>query len=56
MDMDTLPYLKWRTSKALLFGSLDGTGVWGRMDTCVRVAESLHCAPDIVNQLNPKTK
>ena len=23
-------------------GSLDGRGVWGRMDTCIRVAESLH--------------
>jgi len=27
-----------------LCDSLDGRGVWGRMDTCVRMAESL-CSP-----------
>ena len=27
----------------MLCGSLDGTGVWGRMDTCICVAESLDC-------------
>ena len=48
MDMDTLLYLSWRTSKDLLSstvqtqelcsvscGSLDGRGVWGRMDMCL---------------------
>ena len=29
-------------------GSLDGRGVWGRMDTCVCVAESLCCLPEII--------
>ena len=41
---------KWIADKDLLYntrnlvfrGSLDGRGVWGRMDTCIRVAESLH--------------
>ena len=28
-------------------GSLDGRGVWGRMDTCTCVAEPLHCSPEI---------
>ena len=31
-------YLKWMTNKELcsmLCGSLDGRGVWGRMDTCI---------------------
>ena len=32
-------------------GSLDGRGVWGRMDTCISVAESLHCPPEIVTTL-----
>ena len=38
----------------LLCGSLDGKGVWGRMDTSVCMAESLCCPPEtnnIVNQL-----
>ena len=27
---------------SMLYGSLDGSGVWGRMDTCICMAESLH--------------
>ena len=58
MGMDTLLYLTWRSSEDLLDsnkelcsvsrGSLDGRGVWGRMDTCVCVAESLCCLPEII--------
>ena len=29
-------------------GSLDGRGVWGRMDTCIYKAESLCCAPETI--------
>ena len=32
-------------------GSLDGRGVWGRMDTCIRVAESLHSSAEITTLL-----
>ena len=32
-------------------GSLDGRGVWGRMDTCVCIAESLCCPPEITTTL-----
>ena len=32
-------------------GSLDGRAVWGRMDTCLCVAESLHCPPEIITTL-----
>ena len=32
-------------------GSLDGTGVWGRMDTCVYMAESLCCSPETTTTL-----
>ena len=35
----------------MLCGSLDGSGVWGRMDTCVFVAESLHCSLETVTTL-----
>ena len=30
---------------SMLLGSLDGRGIWGRMDTCICMAESLHCPP-----------
>ena len=35
----------------MLCGSLDGSGVWGRMDTCVCMAESLHCSLETVKTL-----
>ena len=53
MDMYTLLYLTWITSKLLythrelcsvLCDSLDGRGVWGRMDICIGMAESLPCS------------
>ena len=28
---------------SMLCGSLDGRGVWGRMDTCICMAESFSC-------------
>ena len=34
-----------------LCGSLDGWGVWGRMGTCICVAESLHCPPETITAL-----
>ena len=42
-------------------GSLDGRGVWQRMDTCVTMAESLCCSPEtitalFVNQLYANTR
>ena len=33
---------------SVLCGSLDGRGVWGRMDTCICMAESLCCRPEII--------
>ena len=46
---------------SVLCGSLDGRGIWRSRDTCVCVAESLHCSPEtvttlFVNQLYPITK
>jgi len=46
MNMYALLYLKWVTIKdhcielcSMSCGSLDGRGVWGRMDTCISFAE-----------------
>ena len=58
MDMYIL-YLKWITNKDLLYGtwnsvllgSLPGKGVWGRMDTCICMAESLCCPPETITKL-----
>ena len=60
MDVSTLLYLKWITKGtyceaqglcSVLCGSLDGREVWGRMDTCIWMAESLHCSPDTITTL-----
>ena len=32
----------------MLYGSLDGSGAWGRMDTFVYTAESLQHSPEII--------
>ena len=32
-------------------GSLDRREVWGRMDTCICMAESLHCSPEMITAL-----
>ena len=34
-----------------LCGSLDGRVVWGRRDTCICMAESLHCSPETITTL-----
>ena len=55
-DMYTLLYFKMVTSNVLLYatstfcGSLDGREVWGRMDTCIYMAESLCCSPELSAQ------
>ena len=35
----------------MLSGSLDGRGVWGRMDTCLCMAEFHCCPPETVTAL-----
>ena len=35
----------------MLCGSLDGRGVWGKMDTCVCMAVFFHCSPEIITIL-----
>ena len=36
---------------SMFCASLDGRRVWGRMDTCVWMAESLHCSPETTTTL-----
>ena len=35
----------------MLCGDLDGNGVWGRMDTCIYMTESLLCSPETITTL-----
>ena len=35
----------------MLCGSLDGRGVWRKMDICIYIAESLHCSPETITTL-----
>ena len=35
----------------MLYGGLDARGVWGTMDTCIPMAESLCRAPEIITTL-----
>ena len=42
----------WSTEPLLTVTcSLDGRGAQGRMETCVCVAESLHCSPESITAL-----
>ena len=54
------PTVEPRELCSMLCGSLDGRGLWGRMDTCICMAESLCHSPEIitlfVNWLHSKTK
>ena len=51
MDNQQGPNVQHRKLCSVLCGSLDGRGVWGRMDTCIRVAESLCCPPEAITAL-----
>ena len=45
------PPIQHRHLCSVLCGSLDGRGVWERMDTCIHMAESLHCPPETITTL-----
>jgi len=40
-----------RTLCSVSHGSLDGTGVWGRMDACVWMTEYLQFSPETITVL-----
>ena len=47
----TRTYCVAQENLLIVMGSLDGRGVWGRMDTCIYMAESLDCAPETITTL-----
>ena len=51
MDNQQGPTVEHRELCSVLCGSLDGRRVWGRMDTCICMAESLHCSPETITPL-----
>ena len=54
MDVYTLLYLKCIANKGTLLNvmySLDRRGVWGRMDTCICMVESLCCPLETITTL-----
>ena len=51
LDNQQGPTVQHRALCSMLCGSLDGRGDWGRMDTCICMAESLHCPPETITIL-----
>ena len=51
MDNRQGPTVEPREFCSMLCGSLDGRGVWGRMDTCICMAESLAYAYEALTTL-----
>ena len=45
------PIVQHRDLYSVLCDSLDGRGVWGRMDTCIYMAESLCCSSETTTTL-----
>ena len=52
MNNQQEPTVWHRELCSMICGSLDGRGVWGRMDTCVCMAESLCCSPETISIVN----
>ena len=51
MDNQQGPTVQHVKLCSMLSGSLDGRGAWGRMDTCLCMAESLLCSPETIPAL-----
>ena len=61
MDSQQGPTVEHRELCSVLGGRLEGRGVWGRIDTCICLAESLCFSPEtitalFVNRLYSNTK
>ena len=56
MDNQQGPTVQHRERCLLLCGSLDGRGVWRRMDTCICMAESFCCPPETITLLTGYVK
>ena len=48
-------YFKWLQNNcklcSMLWTSLEGRGVWGRINTCICMADSLHCSPETITAM-----
>jgi len=51
MDKQQGPTVYHRELCSMLCGSLNGRGVWGRMNTCICMLESLSYSPEIIAAL-----
>ena len=51
MDNQQGPTVQHMEFCSVLCGSLDGRGIWERMDTCICMAESLRCSPETLTTL-----
>ena len=51
MDHQQGSAIQQRELCSMLCRSLDGRGVWGRIDTCICMAESLCCPPETITTL-----
>ena len=51
MDNQQEPTVQHMKLCSMLCGSLDGREVWGRMDTCIRMAEPLCCSLEMTTTL-----
>ena len=51
MDKPQVPTVEHRELCSMLCGSLNRRRVWGRLDTCVGMAESLYCSPETLTTL-----
>ena len=51
MDNQRKPIIWQMELCSMLCASLDGRGVWERMDTCIPMAESLHCSLETITTL-----
>ena len=52
MDSQQKPIVQHMELCSVTCASLDGSGVWGRMDTRICMAESLHHSPEAVTTLS----
>ena len=51
MDNRHRPTIQHMELSSMLCYSLNGRGVWGRMDTCISMTESLLCSPETLTIL-----
>ena len=51
MDNQQGPIVQHKELCSMLCARLDGMGIWGRMDTCICMAEFFHCSPETTTTL-----